>query len=255
MKAIQADSPLEAWAAALHYLISLQDRSTVHLAVGFTATDVLDKDAQLVSDTLKMHGHLTVEQIADTIFPYSLYRASAPDPAVLLYENWEFARRVNKRKPGRSITYFDRLTHYPGANGEFNQLDEAVNRLKRELSNRSSFRAVTEIGFAGEVDLRIMAPGTDHPRRGFPCLSHISVTVDDHKLHLAAQYRSQDFVLKALGNYLGLSRLLTFIASEVGLPTGDVFVTAAHARADVEEAGGKRRWSGVVDMLETRRAA
>ncbi|MGH3868354.1 MAG: hypothetical protein ACRDQ4_19985 [Pseudonocardiaceae bacterium] len=74
----------------------------------------------------------------------------------------------------------------------------------------------------------------------FPCLSHISLTLDEGQLHLHATYRNQSFITRALGNYLGLTRLLGFLANEVGTEVGEVHCTATHADLELRAFGGRR---------------
>jgi hypothetical protein len=48
-------------------------------------------------------------------------------------------------------------------------------------------------------------------------------------LDLVAVYRNHDFLNKALGNFLGLGRLLNFIALEGGKRPGRVICHSVHA--------------------------
>ena len=86
---------------------------------------------------------------------------------------------------------------------------------------------------------------------GFPCLSHISLTLYKGRLNMTALYRNQHFIRKAYGNYLGLSRLLRFICREVGCEAGALVCVAAHA--DAELGNGKRDINKLV--LDCREAA
>ena len=242
---------MNAWASAVASVCTEPDSAAVHLRVSFPCEPAVGNAHQAVSDALVAHHELSVEQVANTIFPWSLYRSQAADPAALLYENWNYARRINARRNGRAITYFDRLTHYPGKDGTFNQLEHQILKLRSELSGRSTFRSIYELGLTGEAELRFMAPDVDRPRRSFPCLSHISLTVAKGALNLMAQYRYQYLLRKALGNYLGLSRLLTFIANEVDISPGLVTVNSAYARVDKESLGGIRKWERIARSVRT----
>ena len=83
------------------------------------------------------------------------------------------------------------------------------------------------------VALPVRAPGQDNSLLGFPCLSHCSFQLDrSGTLHAMAHYRSQLMVERAYGNYLGLGRLLSYIAAQAGLDTGELTVTAGYARLD-----------------------
>ncbi|MGC0352741.1 thymidylate synthase [Streptomyces sp. SAI-124] len=51
-------------------------------------------------------------------------------------------------------------------------------------------------------------------------------------MHAAALYRSQYMFERAYGNYLGLGRLLAYIAAQAGLAVGTLTVMAGHAHLD-----------------------
>lgn len=74
----------------------------------------------------------------------------------------------------------------------------------------------------------------------FPCLSHVSFTLDGDTINLAALYRNQYFVTRAYGNYVGLARIGHFIAQEVGLKLGEVLCVATHADAQFDDLGKGR---------------
>jgi thymidylate synthase len=83
------------------------------------------------------------------------------------------------------------------------------------------------------VAMPVRAPGRDNGLLGFPCLSHCSFQLDrSGTLHAMAHYRSHLMVERAYGNYLGLGRLMAYIASQAGLETGELTVTAGYARLD-----------------------
>jgi len=84
----------------------------------------------------------------------------------------------------------------------------------------------------------------------FPCLSHISLTLVRGRLNMTAVYRNQAFITRAYGNYLGLSRLLCFLATETATSPGEIEVVATHA--DAELGRGQR---AIAEFLERCRAA
>ena len=67
----------------------------------------------------------------------------------------------------------------------------------------------------------------------FPALSHISFTLKQGKLNLAAMYRNQHFFRKAYGNYVGLSGLMRFLCTEAGCEMGELLCIATHADAEL----------------------
>jgi hypothetical protein len=75
------------------------------------------------------------------------------------------------------------------------------------------------------------------------------VHLDGDALRMAATYWNQFYIQKALGNFLGLSRLQAWVAREVGLRVGAMSVHAFHAEID---PGFPRREVGT--LLDDRRA-
>jgi thymidylate synthase len=151
------------------------------------------------------------------------------------------AARVHRRISGEAETYFDRLVAYPGVDGQpVNQLEEQVRRLQGQIGVKGPKSSAYEIGICDPTDLRIYIPGKDHKYMGFPCLSHISLTLHGGAVHLTALYRNQGFVRKAYGNYVGLARIGRFFATEVGVRLGEIMCVATHADAELDVAGATR---------------
>ena len=74
------------------------------------------------------------------------------------------------------------------------------------------------------------------------------------RLHLLAVYRSHDFISRAYGNYLGLGRVLHFVAQESGVSAGELTCVSASATAEITRGGsfGRQR---VHALLEDCQAA
>jgi hypothetical protein len=67
---------------------------------------------------------------------------------------------------------------------------------------------------------------------GGPCLAHVSLTSVDGYLHLTALYRRHYYLARAYGNFLGLARLLNFLAQESGRQVGQMLVVGTHAQIE-----------------------
>jgi hypothetical protein len=93
----------------------------------------------------------------------------------------------------------------------------------------------------GEADLALYHPESDCDRLlGQPCLTHLSFKLHpDERLSLTALYRSHFYVQKALGNLLGLSQLMCFIAEQVHLTVGPL---VCHSTLAQLEYGGNSGW-------------
>ena len=197
-------------------------------------------------------GILRVETVANTIFPEALYRpGQAPDPREHLYEMHQAKMQFHRRRRGREKeTYFSRLTGTDGTDERGpNQLEELIVRMERQLSVVGPKSSIYELALSTVTgDLRVQLPDRDRSIMGFPCLSHISLTMNNGSVHLTAQYRNQHFIRKALGNYVGLSHLCRFVAAEVGLMAGSVCCVAAHADAELGLGiGGVNRYRQLLE--------
>jgi hypothetical protein len=240
---IQADNPSRAWVEALDLLVA-GDGKAVNLNVAFAAgledervRAVLD---EFLADLEAGSGKPVwpVQTVANTIFPEALYHPHlGAQAAPRLYENYELSMRLQRKSenPYDRDTYFNRLIAYPATDGTWNQLDYHVKRLAKQATRSSQASSVYELGISHPLDaeLRLQAPGVDKRLFWFPCLSHISLTLVRGQLHMTAMYRNQTFITRAYGNYVGLSRLLAFLATETSTTPGEIEVVATHADAEL----------------------
>lgn len=248
----------EAWAAALSATLDSGGR-TVNLCVAWPGLEedgqireavdrfLADRRKEFLSNRAKngQWAVWSIETVANTIFPIDLYMPELGEEALtrfteLYLEGRNFARAVSPEGE-----YCERLVAWPGVGGPINQLAVVARKLRRIRAagrlGRGALSSDYEIGVGhpdDAVDLRVQAPGLNNSPYGFPCLSHISLTIHDGALHLSALYRNQHLVRKGYGNYLGLARLGWALAQEAGLPLGEMFVLATHADAEVGSARG-----------------
>ncbi len=264
MKAVQATTLSEAWVAGLEWLLGTSDGKDINLAVAFPATaedpairDVVDRFLATRARRKPKAAVFAVDTVAGTLFPESWYVPErAADPRQHLYKMQQRAARVHRRITGESETYFDRLVAYPGSTGgPVNQLEAQVLRLQGQLRVAGPKSSAYEIGVVEPGDLRVQIPGKDRVYMGFPCLSHISLTLHGGAIHLSALYRNQGFIRKAYGNYVGLSRIARFFARETGSKVGEITCLASHADAELSVAGRRDIQELIVacrDVLGTR---
>jgi hypothetical protein len=237
-----------AWLAALDALL-IAGGDAVNLTVCISDPTAEDKVVRQVLDRFIVAQRRAkpkvqlVSTVANTIFPAAWYLPDrlGPDAAEHLYELERTTRSVSRRRNGRG-TYFERMVAWPGPNGkEFNQLDAAVRRL-RSVRDRGHQRGHDyEIGItmpADEIAVPVLVAGRDRSVIGFPCLSHLSFSLLHGVVHLLAVYRSHDFVSRAYGNYLGLGRVLQFVARESGFRAGELTCVSASATAENQRGVG-----------------
>lgn len=122
-------------------------------------------------------------------------------------------------RPSWGSTYFERLQ---SLDGSANQIESAIHAL-----NWGSGRP------KAAIVMHLSSPRSDTLRpRGAPCLQFIEIMArDNQRLDMFAVYRNHDFLNKALGNFIGLGRLLEFIATESGNSCGKVVCHSVHAEA------------------------
>jgi hypothetical protein len=247
--AIRESTLSEGWLAALEHLVACDGKD---VGVSITISNPFDEHLSVreVLDTfLKAHLDEKVQMsvtVANTLFPQALYSGHGDAARSRLYEyyqtNWQVIQRHKNNERG---TYFLRLIKYPTEKGTFNQLEDVVVRLRRQLSLNNP----KHTGY----ELNVYVPGRDRRLMGFPCLSHISLALNQRRLYLTALYRNQHFLRKAYGNYMGLCRLLAFLCREVGCEPGCLVCIASHADAEISDVRGGKR--AIVTLLEEAKLA
>lgn len=226
------DTVSEAWYAATSFLLAQPGSRSTHLVLEVKSPLLeLPGVRGLVDQLFADNGAVSsnIERVADTIFPQDFYVTGEEGAMEKLFERRAAAREFE----GESVpkgNYFDHLCAYPYAGQSFNQLQHVVHRLQGNKQGGIENSNQCEVGVSEVVpDLRVQTPGVHTSIMGFPCLSHISVTLGGASVNLAATYRAQDFTCKGYGNLLGLGRLTDFIAKESGFAVGEVLCIATGA--------------------------
>ncbi|PRQ02033.1 hypothetical protein [Enhygromyxa salina] len=181
-----------------------------------------------------------VHTVAETIFPAGLYEQYGTDGVYEIYPN-EVYPAIKGSHWGRYAYLLVRRLDSKGKVAlddgvPINPLRRCIDRMNRQLTQKSNNRVIYEMDFvedlAGELQFTRMSRREPNPANG-PCLSHLSMKFSsDRKLHLAAIYRSHFYAQKALGNLLGLSRLMAFVCEQTGLEPGRLLCVSTHARLE-----------------------
>jgi hypothetical protein len=250
----------KAWLRALEYLLE-EGGKAVNLSVAIESSSEDDGirsafDAFLASRYgRKGRPVWAISTVANTLFPQAFYQpklgAAARDH---LYEMHEEAMTVHTRTAEKD-NYFNRLVAWPGTDGPINQLDRLVEQLARQVKRGGALGSASELGLSHPEDaellggdLRVHTPGRDRQLMGFPCLSHISATVEHRVLHLTALYRNQHFIRRAYGNYLGLARIGEFLATETEVELGEILCVASHADAEIGQGYSKEELVALAEV-------
>lgn len=178
---------------------------------------------------LRSKGVKPIETVANTIFPYSLYRRYG---APAFFDRFTNNVLPKARRPGErwSGYYFERMINMPreGGGAPINQLVDITTRLRNP-----SVRA------RNKFELSIFDPtrDVDDSPYGGQCLSFGSFKLrkdgDQERLDLTVMYRNHFYVEKLLGNLIGLGRLMEFVAREGGASVGELTVISTHATVDL----------------------
>ncbi|NKC13636.1 MAG: hypothetical protein GKR94_16030 [Gammaproteobacteria bacterium] len=192
----------------------------------------------------------SIKTVANTIFPSAYYRPHLEGDA--RNHLYKLAKRSEEKRRGVSAnrrgTYFDRLISWPGVGDTtaLNQLELTVEKLRAYRQRSTKTANNLEISIEAPRDdldaahsLSVFRPEFDSKQlMGFPCLSHISFSLMNGRLHMAAVYRNHYFLRRAYGNYVGLARVLDFLSRESGWPTGELTCLSTHATAELGKGKG-----------------
>ena len=252
---VKASGVTEAWLRAAEHIAEQPRQECVHMFLSIgepTAVSTQDREVmRMVDQFLAEHGKQPLDTVADTIFPKSHYLKYGIKGVMDRYpasiqQLYDTDSEVRGHWPWG--TYALRMLRYPVKNGKpINQLQIALGKLatsgKKSCFEVSTGPSWVDIAAPDNV-AEIATYNTAKDARlvmGGPCLSHLSFTRDSvgGKLHLNATYRSHYYLERALGNLIGLSGLLAFMAHESGHECGTLAVNSTFAKLDAGSFGGK----------------
>lgn len=246
-RVIEAANLSLAWADAASALLDFgPPYRAVNLSIRIA--DPCAEDAELrcfVEDLASSLGLQGPDEVANTIYPAEWAR-DLPDPKELSAD-YRSHYPVLKALGSPHGTYFGRLVAFPtGPHQTIDQLTEIIEKLRGGRSGGRRYKSAYELNI---YDVARDARKT----RGFPCLAHLGLHLDDEmRLNASALYRSHDVLAKGYGNYLGLSGLLAYIAAAADLECGELMVTAGGAFLDSARV---RRLATRHEELEAHRAS
>jgi hypothetical protein len=191
----------------------------------------------LVDDFLRAHNSpektvYPVSSVANTIFPYALFRRhGAPkfyDVYLRVYDH--------SKKPQDWGRYFHRMIYYKTPDGEvINPLAMLVEKIRNQVQASRTFKSVYELAVFDPIcDLSTYDPVRDAGRvMNRQCLSFLSFKLHPERgLMLTVMYRNHYYIARGLGNFIGLTHLQEFIAQEAGVPVGPLTCVSTHAEID-----------------------
>jgi hypothetical protein len=232
MPEIYAQSIDEAWLRAVDAARRLHKREVSPLTVAFDVGEPAPTHLQCpglrarLDEALVAGGNATVETVANTLFPKSLWNPSKPREH--LFQRYQKILPTLRHVGNPRGLYFERMISYPGTRGTVgkNQLDHIAQTFVSGNHRRSALQAAI---FYPPADL-------NHSRQlGFPCLHQVAFTHSHARgtLTVTAFYAMQYLFERAYGNYLGLMRLGQFMSHEMNLKLERVICIAAVAKLEV----------------------
>jgi thymidylate synthase len=225
---ITGNDAIDSWTAAASLLVRDGDR--FNLTVHLNRPNALD-EAQVGR---YCHRRITpsirssVYDVANTLFPeHSRFHDGDLDE---FYDHYlKVYLRGQARHPTAWGCYFQRLISF-GPNSE--------NQLNKILTGLSHWRARPRAAFV----LHLSSTDLDNPRPlGAPCWQYAQfIRNGDDVLSLVAVYRSHDYFQKALGNFVGLTRLLRFVCQHSNMTPGSLTCLSTYATLQGQRANTRR---------------
>jgi len=214
---VTAAGVIEAWMDATRLLLVDGDR--FNLTVHIVEPASLDEVAVGRFCHRRVDSRITksVYDVANTIFPNESAFHSGPLDRFFDHYGRVYTRGQRKYRTSWGC-YFLRLISF-GAGSE--------NQLQKILSGLSGWACRPRAAFV----VHLSSSELDNPRPlGAPCWQYGQfVRDDDSTLSLVAVYRSQDYFQKALGNFVGLTRLLKFVCHHANMTPGTLTCLSTYA--------------------------
>ena len=223
---IRGATAAETWRACASHLLSGGDR--LNLVVHISEPGNVDMNMLRKLDPKSVENDvMSVFDVATTIFPHPSARWQLAAPQFVTHYLPAYARLKRRNNSGWGF-YFQRL-------GRFG--NSGTPQLARIVEGLSGWGH----GHHGAFVVHISSAETDKPRpQGGPCWQYGQFMADGDRLSLAAVYRSHDYFHKALGNFVGLSRLLSYVCSKSGHSVGTLTCLSTYAFLGARKAATAR---------------
>lgn len=216
--AIGGRDVVNAWKAGCQAILATPDTRIRNLITEIEKPIIIHPDWFQNYDPMSVGADDRLSVVAKVLFP-ELPRKDG-ETREQYYSRWAAVLRRG-RKTGRlhsswGSTYFERLLSLDRSD---NQIERAIHALTKWQRKETA------------IVMHLSAPRVDKLKPiGSPCLQFAEILWSaDNTIDLVALYRNHDFLKKALGNFIGLGRLLAFIASESNKTPGKVICHSVRA--------------------------
>jgi len=182
----------------------------------------------------------SVEIVAFTIFPHRYWQVAGGDREMLyqIYmDAFPHLQAANGKANNKGL-YFQRLISYGAGRGPCNgnQLEFIIKEFLARGGRRSKFQAST---YDPEID------SNSQSYMPFPCLQQVSFVRTDEGLVVNAFYAMQYLVERGYGNFLGLSHLGEFMATQMGMKLAQVNIMAGVEKLTYSQA----KMKSLIDLV------
>lgn len=216
MRLLEAPNLSAAWLTAVRVLAAAPAHQLTDVIVAIADPRTEVPAIRAVADALTKRW--PVETSANTIFPrYFALQGQTPEQLAARYERIE--QKLRHTPANRLGTYFGQLVAYRPT-----KTAAPINQLAIAVHNANTKPRLNHV-----YDMTIAVPGYNPRPRGFPCLAYLNFKISGGELLLTAHYRNHFFIDRAYGNYLGLSRLQSYLAGQMHLRPGAMVCVSGHA--------------------------
>ena len=213
----------EAWRACAQLIVDSGDR--FNLVVHITDPTAVQEEGLASFDPRRVRPQVkSLYDVANTIFP-SGHNNQTLSAEEFLDHYAAIYSRGRSRTPTAWGTYFQRLVDFGGGN---------VKQLQNTIDCMNEWHARPRAAFV----LHLSGAHLDTPRPlGAPCWQYGQfIRTDNNILSLSVVYRSHDYFEKALGNFLGLARLLRFVCRHTHQTPGTLTCLSIYAHLNGKRA-------------------
>jgi hypothetical protein len=247
---ISARTSTDAWLQAVNLLAAMPGRCAYNIILDIEDPVALSPANKNIAGALDRflvsYDAQPIATVAGTIFPASHYRQRGAKGVLE-----DFPKRVYPKIKKSWGTYAGRMLTRTDQNGHVTKpLETIIGKLRQQTRRPGALRAIYEVGLIDVfAELPIYDPDLDARRTlNQPCLAHLSFKLrEDHGLMLTALYRNHYYVERALGNLVGLSQLLFFVARESGLEPRGLVCHSTFARLDLDGGWTVRELKALIE--------
>jgi len=241
MKMIQTKTFPQAWLEACEHLLAKSSWEDTTVVLHIDDPTHMSREDKQVANTLDRflvaHDEHSNHTVAETIFPAYEYVHRGVEGVFKTYPDEIFPRIESHDDARHWGTYAYRLLRRTDAKGKtYNPLEDLIEKMRQKQAVRASY----EVGLGLDADVATYDGDKDRRLRlGGPCLSHLSFKLLANAVHLTVMYRFHYYIQRAFGNLLGLARLQSFVAKQVGASSGPLVCHSTLAVLDHGKAWNK----------------